>query len=179
MTFDLTPEQKSLVANAVSSTPLPAGAVDAVLVVEERLRRGATDAGAPGFDQAGVTTSRARLLAAAAALGIGRAAVEHALALMRQQGVKPGPDTETPHWTLADGATDIEAARLLTYAAAQAVDRGESADDLLARALEFASQAAQRAVDAAIRVSGAADIADGGLLDRLARQARRLPVALR
>ena len=57
------------------------------------------------------------------ALGVGRAAVAHAIASMKKTGVKPGPDETAPHWTFADGATDVAAARLLTYNAAQMLDR--------------------------------------------------------
>ncbi len=122
---------------------------------------------------------KGRLAAAAVALGIGRAAVAHAVASMKKLDVKPGPDTTVPHWALADGATEVEAARLLTYSAAQSLDRGEDASGVIARAFEFASKAAQRAVDAAIRVEGTSGYARGGLLERLARGARTLQLILR
>jgi hypothetical protein len=125
------------------------------------------------------TRARGRLAAAAVALGVGRAAVMHAVAAMKKRDVKPGPETDVPHWTLADGATDVAAARLLTYSAAQSFDRGDDSGGVIARALEFASTAAQRAVDAAIRVEGAAGYAKGGLLERLSRDARTLQVILR
>lgn len=125
------------------------------------------------------TRAKGRLAAAAIALGVGRAAVQHAIAAMKKLDVKPGPLTETPHWALADGATDVEAARLLTYSAAQSFDRREESNDLIARALEFASKAAQRAVDAAIRVEGSGGYTKGGLLERLSRDARTLQVILR
>ena len=72
------------------------------------------------------TGSRARLVAAAVALGVGRAAIAHAIASMKKAGVKPGPDETAPHWAFADGATEVAAARLLTYRAAQVLDRGEA-----------------------------------------------------
>jgi len=92
--------------------------------------------------------------------------------------VQPGPDTTVPHWTLADGATDVQAARLLTYSAAESLDRGQPGD-LIGRALEFASNAATRAVEAAIRVEGVSGFTKGGLLERLSRDARTLQVILR
>ena len=121
----------------------------------------------------------ARLIAAAVALGVGRAAIAHTVAALKRNGVKPGPETTVPHWALADGATEVEAARVLTYAAAQSFDRGERAGDLISRALEFASQAALGAVDAAIRVEGVAGYTKNGLLERLSRDARTLQVILR
>ena len=93
---------------------------------------------------------------------------------MKKTGVKPGPDETTPHWAFADGATEVAAARMLTYSAAQMLDRGENAEDAITRAHAFAANAAQLAVDAAIRVVGAAGLTRGGLLDRLSRDARTL-----
>lgn len=123
--------------------------------------------------------ARGRLVAAAIAVGIGRAAVAHALASMKKVGVKPGPDEKAPHWSFADGATDVAAARLLTYNAAQMLDRKEAADDAVTRAHVFAANAAARAVDAAIKVEGMSGYSRGGLLERLSRDARTLQVILR
>ena len=129
-----------------------------------------------GTDEA---RTKGRLAAAAVALGIGRAAVKHAVASMKKHDVKPGPETTVPHWALADGATEVEAARVLTYSAAQSMDRGENADSAIGRALQFAALAAQRAVDAAIRVEGASGYTKGSLLERLSRDAKTLQVILR
>jgi len=204
MTFDLTPEQHTLVANAKSLKTLPATAIDAVLVVEELASSDPAHGARFGFEgvggQGGSTVTplaglegseaalaavpdtgktRARLMAAAVALGIGRAAIAHAIASMKKTGVKPGPDETAPHWVFADGATDVAAARVLTYSAAQMLDRNEAADDVVARAHAFAAKAAQIAVDAAIRVEGAAGFVKGGLLERLSRDARAVQVILR
>ena len=203
MTFDLTPEQQTLIATARSIAALPAKALDAVLVLEERASHDPADAARFGFEGVGGRSNvtalmlpglegseaalasipdsnrpRARLLAAAVALGVGKAAVAHAVASMKKRDVKPGPDTTVPHWTLADGATDVQAARLLTYSAAESLDRGQPGD-LIGRALEFASNAATRAVEAAIRVEGVSGFTKGGLLERLSRDARTLQVILR
>lgn len=123
--------------------------------------------------------ARARLAAAAVALGIGRAAVEHAIAAMKKAGVKPGPDERAPHWTFADGATDVAAARVLTYDAAQKLDRSEDAESAVTRAHIFAANAAARAVDAALKIEGPWGYAKGGLLERLSRDVRTLQVILR
>jgi Acyl-CoA dehydrogenase, C-terminal domain len=204
MTFDFTPEQQALIATAKNIASLPAKALDAVLVLEERASVDPAGAARFGFEGVGGRSNttaqllpglegseaalasipesgrvRARLLAAAVALGVGRAAVKHAVASMKQNDVKPGPDTAVPHWALADGATDVEAARVLTYSAAQSLDRGDRADDVISRALDYASKAAQRAVDAAIRVEGSSGYTKGGLLERLSRDARTLQVILR
>lgn len=204
MTFDLTPEQQSLVTNASTATTIPAPAIDAVLVVEQIASSDPSRGARLGFEGIGgrsnVTAEmlpglegseaalasipeanklRARLVAAAVALGVGRAAIEHAIATMKKLGVKADPDQTVPHWALADGATEVAAARVLTYGAAQMLDRGENADDAVTRAQAFAADAAQLAVDAAIRVVGAAGYGKGSLLDRLSRDARTLQVILR
>jgi hypothetical protein len=123
--------------------------------------------------------AKARLVAAAVAIGIGRAAIDHAIASMKKTGVKPGPDEYVPHWTFADGATDVAAARLLTYDAAQKLDRKEDAEAAVTRAHIFSALAATRAVDAAIKIEGPWGYAKGGLLERLSRDARTLQVILR
>jgi alkylation response protein AidB-like acyl-CoA dehydrogenase len=98
---------------------------------------------------------------------------------MKKLGVKADPDQTAPHWALADGATEVAAARMLTYSAAQMLDRGENAEDAITRAHTFAAKAAQQAVDAAIRVVGAVGYGKGSLLDRLSRDAQTLRVILR
>jgi acyl-CoA dehydrogenase-like protein len=204
MTFDLTPEQQSLIAHAKSARTFPEQAMDAVLLVEEIASSDPSRGARFGFEGIGGKSNataavlpglagsesaiasvpepnriRARLIAAAVALGVGRAAIEHTIASMKKAGVKADPDQAAPHWALADGATEVAAARMLTYSAAQLLDRGENAEDAITRAQVFAANAAERAVDAAIRVVGVAGYAKGSLLDRLARDARTLQVILR
>ena len=204
MTFDLTPDQQQLVAGAGSATALPPKAIDAVLVVEALSSSDPSRGARLGFEGVGGTSNataamlpglegseaalasipagnrtRARLIAAAVALGVGRAAIEHTLAAMKKLGVKADPDQTVPHWALADGATEVAAARVLTYQAAQMLDRGEDAGDAIARAQAFAAKAAQQAVEAAISVVGVVGYAKGSRLDRLARDAQTLQVILR
>jgi alkylation response protein AidB-like acyl-CoA dehydrogenase len=192
------------VATARTTASLPSKAADAVLIIEERAAADPAEAARFGFEGAGGTSTTttallpglsgseaalasipetnrvlARLIAAAVALGVGRAAIDHAVAALKKLEIKPGPETAVPHWALADGATDVAAARLLTYSAAQSFDRGDQSSDLITRALEFASNAALRAVDAAIRVEGVGGYTKNGLLERLSRDARTLQVILR
>ena len=127
----------------------------------------------------GAALDRARLVVAAVALGVGRAAIAHAVAAMKHAGVRPGPDERAPHWVLANGATELEAARLLTYEAAQALDRADAgAGVVVARAKSFAARAAGQAVDAAIRIEGQSGYVRGGVLERLMRDARTLSIIL-
>jgi hypothetical protein len=204
MTFDFTPAQQAIIASAKSAQALPVDAMDAVLLVEEISSSDPSRGARLGFEGVGgkahttaalmpglegsesalasipdTSKIRARLIAAAVALGVGRAAIDHTIASMKKLGVKADPDQTAPHWALADGATEVAAARMLTYSAAQMLDRGENADDAITRAQVFAANAAERAVEAAIRVVGAVGYGKGSLLDRLSRDARTLRVILR
>ena len=117
-------------------------------------------------------SARAQLTLAAVALGIGRAAADAALRELREtSGV--ARDVEKPHWVVADVATDLEAARLLTYKAAQT---GTAAEVAMARLM--ASAAATRAVDAAVRIIGPASLVEGSALDRLSRDVRAVSVLI-
>jgi len=98
--------------------------------------------------------------------------MESALAEVRQTAATPTA-VEKPQWLVADVATDLDAARLLTYKAASTMT---DADVAVARLL--ASAAAQRAVDAAVRVAGASALAEGSALERLSRDMRVLSVLL-
>jgi hypothetical protein len=117
-------------------------------------------------------SARTQLVLASVALGIGRAATTAALAELRQSTATPS-DVEKPHWVIADVATDLDAARLLTYKAART---GTDADIAIARLM--ATAAAARAVDAAVRVVGVAALAEGSMVERLSRDVRAVSVLM-
>jgi alkylation response protein AidB-like acyl-CoA dehydrogenase len=79
-----------------------------------------------GFKIAMATLDRSRLSIAAQAVGIAQGATDAALAYTaeRTQFGKPVSDFQGVQWMLADMATQTEAARQLTYAAAARVDAG-------------------------------------------------------
>jgi alkylation response protein AidB-like acyl-CoA dehydrogenase len=133
---------------------------------------GAIDALIAALTPAGVT--RARVVLAAVAVGIGRAALDEALTVMRAAGDRAGGNAdERPHWVLADAATEVEAARLLTHQAAQAIDAGDGkAEASLAKV--FAADVAERAVEAALRVLGPDGYRRGTVTERLTRDARAI-----
>ena len=94
------------------------------------------------------------------------------IASMKKAGVKPGPDETAPHWTFADGATDVAAARLLTYDAAQVAGSQRAADDCrsaartCSRRTPRSAPSMRRFASKALRVTS-----KGGLLERLSRDA--------
>ena len=132
------------------------------------------DAAAPGlrgFHAAGAGDTRGRLVMAAVALGIGRAALAAALDTLRDSA-RQSQDQEKPHWAVADAATEIAAARALTLQAAQTMADEAAAAGFVAMAKLAAARAAQLAVDVALRVTGPQGFTRGALLERLARDAR-------
>jgi alkylation response protein AidB-like acyl-CoA dehydrogenase len=151
-------------ATASASAAL-AAAIGAHEPAKERL---AGLSGAPTVDRG----PRSQIALASAALGIARAALDRGLAELREGAAHPGGD-EKPHWAVADVATEIDGARLLTCRAAMS-PAGEARDVAIAMARLMASAAATRAVDVALRLGGAAAFAAGSGLDRLARDARAI-----
>ena len=154
-----------------------AKAADAAMLSLPGLRGSEREAAAIRGGSAGVL-ARARLVCCAVALGVGRAAVTHATTSMKAAGIRPSGGEVVPHWALADAATAVEAARLLTIQAAQILERGGAADRAIAQAKSLSAAAAEQAVAAAIRVEGPKGFERGGLLDRLTRDAHTLTVIL-
>ena len=113
--------------------------------------------------------ARTQLVLAAAALGLGRRALDAAVSELRRSAAAPGADVEKPHWVVADAATELDAARLLTYKAARTM---AGADIAVARLL--ATSAATRAVETALRVTGPAALQPASILERLSRDVRAL-----
>ena len=129
-------------------------------------------AGLRGAAMAAGDVLRNRLSLAAVALGIGRAAIDSAIATLHGDVARSSSETEKPHWVMADAATELEAARLLTMKAGEAVNTQINAASAVAIAKLSAAAAAQRAVDAALRIAGPTAYEAGALLERLARDAR-------
>jgi alkylation response protein AidB-like acyl-CoA dehydrogenase len=140
--------------------------------------RGAEAAIARAERLTGAARARGQMVVGIVAVGIGWAAVGEALAALKRAGRRPGEDTETPHWAIADAATDVDAARLLVWQAASAFDRGEEPIGPAALAKGFACAAAERAIEAALRVIGPSGYRRGSLLERLSRDARTTTLIL-
>jgi butyryl-CoA dehydrogenase len=109
-----------------------------------------------GFKIAMTTIDGGRIGIAAQAVGIAVAAYEAALGYARERksfGVPIGQH-QMVQWMLADMATAIEAARLLTLRAAFLKDRGEPFGPQAAMAKLFASEMAMRVTTDAVQVHG-------------------------
>ncbi|MBI4511723.1 MAG: acyl-CoA dehydrogenase [Deltaproteobacteria bacterium] len=109
-----------------------------------------------GFKVAMSTLDGGRIGIAAQALGIGRACLEDSLEYAKQRKTfgQPIAQHQAIQWKLADMATELEAARLLTWRAASLKDRGirHSAESAMAKLL--ASDAANRAAREAVQIFG-------------------------
>ncbi len=92
----------------------------------------------------------------AMAVGIAQGALEESTkyAGMRKQFGKPIAEFEAVQWMLADMATEIDAARLLVYRAAQLKDRGMPFLKAASEAKLYAAETAMRATTKAIQIHG-------------------------
>jgi butyryl-CoA dehydrogenase len=115
-----------------------------------------------------------RLMTAALALGVGRAAHEDALAYaaQRQQFGRPINRFQAVQLHLADNATELEAARRLVQWTAWRSERGVPNDTEAAMAKLFASEAAHRVCDRAARVLASYGFADDYPVERYLRDVR-------
>jgi alkylation response protein AidB-like acyl-CoA dehydrogenase len=97
-----------------------------------------------------------RISIAALSVGLARGACDAALAYARErrQFGRPICEFEAIQFYIAEMATDVDAARLLTERAAEAKDAHEPVTRLSAQAKLFASEAAVRVCDRAIQIHG-------------------------
>ena len=109
-----------------------------------------------GFKIALVTLDGGRIGIAAQAVGIGQACLEAAITYSkeREQFGRAICKFQAIQWILANMATDIEAARLLTYRTAHLKEKGQRFTMEAAQAKLFASEAAVRAAINAVQVHG-------------------------
>jgi acyl-CoA dehydrogenase len=124
---------------------------DAQLPVERRLGQEGQ-----GFYGLMRTFDRSRIVLGAAATGLARAALEYAAeyAASRTQFGKPIREHQAVGFRLADMATRVDAARLLVWRAAKAIDAGQAVPKEAAMAKLFASETAMWCTWAAVQTLG-------------------------
>ena len=161
----------------VMSEPHPLGSIEfencrlpgSALVGEENV----------GFRIALGTLDALRSTVAAAACGMAERALDEALAhaRRRRQFGRPLADFQLVQQKLAVMATELDAARLLTYRAAASADRGlEGVTRQTAMAKWFATEAAQRIIDQAVQIHGGSGVLEDSPVDRLYRSIRSLRI---
>lgn len=127
-----------------------------------------------GFKIAMANLDIGRIGIAAQSLGIAEAALEHATAYAkgRVQFGKPIGKLQAVGFKLADMATEVEAAKLLTYRAADLRMRGISCGQEASMAKLFASTAARKASIEAVQVFGGYGYTKDYPVERLFRDAK-------
>jgi acyl-CoA dehydrogenase len=131
-----------------------------------------------GFKLALRTLDIFRTSVAAAALGFARRALDEALhhARTRRMFGQMLGDFQLTQGALADMATDLQSATLLTYYAAWRRDQGDNVTLEAAMAKMRATESAQRVIDRALQMFGGRGVERGHILERLYRDVRVLRI---
>ena len=126
-----------------------------------------------GFVQVMSGLEAGRVNIAARSVGIAQAALDASLAYAQQREAfgRPIAEFQAIQLKLADMATELEAARLLTRWAADRIDKGLRADVEAGMAKYFASEAAIRASLEAMRIHGGYGYSTEFEIERLYRDA--------
>jgi acyl-CoA dehydrogenase len=134
-----------------------------------------------GFPVAMRTLDLFRPSVGAFAVGLAQAALDATVVHVRERSVYGAPlaNQQAAAHRVADMATQLEAARLLVYAAAAAYDEGterhlQSRRSAMAKL--YATEAAQTIIDGCVQLHGAAALRRGHLLEHLYRDVRSLRI---
>ncbi len=127
-----------------------------------------------GFRLAMWALDGGRVAIAAQALGVGSAALDEALDYSRRREAfgQPIGNYQSIQWMLADMATELDAARMLTLKAADARSRNSRVTVEAAMAKLYASEAAHRAADKAMQILASKGYRRGSVVERLFRDVR-------
>lgn len=117
---------------------------------------------------------RGRIGIAAQAVGMLRAALDESLAYSKErvQFGKPIARQQAISWMIADMATDLSAARFLTYHAAWLLDHHQPFGKEASMAKLFATEAAMRHTVKAVQIQGGYGYITGAKVERLMRDAK-------
>ncbi|WP_085506288.1 acyl-CoA dehydrogenase [Thalassobacillus devorans] len=127
-----------------------------------------------GFRIAMSNLNSGRIGIAAQSLGIAEAAMEHAVAYAkeREQFGKPIAKQQGLSFKLADMATEVEAAKLLTYHAAALKEAGAPCNKEVSMAKMYASKTAMKNAIEAVQVYGGYGYTEDYPVERLFRDAK-------
>ena len=131
-----------------------------------------------GFKIAMRTLDVFRTSVAAAALGFARRALDEALARATSRRMFGGvlADFQLTQAKLAQMATTVDSAALLTYRAAWQRDQGRSVTREAAMAKLVATEGAQQVIDAAVQLYGGLGVVSNHPVERLYREIRALRI---
>lgn len=124
-----------------------------------------------GSEIARMTLDCSRIGVASEAVGIAQAALDESIKYSKQriQFGRPIAEFEAIQAIIANMATNVQAARLLTYQAAWSYDQDLPYSSLAAMAKLFASETASRETNRAVQVHGGIGYAKGSKVERLYR----------
>jgi len=131
-----------------------------------------------GFKIAMRTLDVFRTSVAAAACGFARRALDEALKHVMERSLfgRKLAEFQLTQAALAEMATGIEAAQLLTYRAAWLRDRGDRFTAAAAMAKLTATETAQTVIDRAVQMFGGRGVMQGEVVERLYREIRALRI---
>ncbi|HMK84838.1 MAG TPA: acyl-CoA dehydrogenase family protein, partial [Steroidobacteraceae bacterium] len=131
-----------------------------------------------GFKIAMRTLDVFRSSVAAAATGFARRALDEALGYAAERRLfgRALADFQLTQAALADMATAIDAAALLTYRAAWLRDSGRPVTLAAAMAKMTATESAQQVIDRAVQMFGGRGVERGSIVERLYREIRSLRI---
>lgn len=131
-----------------------------------------------GFKIAMSTLDVFRTSVAGAALGLARCALEEALkrATTRKMFGQTLADFQLTQAKLAEMATSIDAATLLTYRSAWMRDQGHRVTVEAAMAKMTATETAQKVIDAAVQIFGGQGVTSEEVVEQLYREVRPLRI---
>jgi acyl-CoA dehydrogenase len=131
-----------------------------------------------GFRIAMETLDNSRPLTAMLAVGVARAAFEHAVeyAKTRVQFGKPIAELQAVQFMIADMAKDIHAARLLSWQSAQMLDDGQKNTLVSSYAKCFAADMAMRVTTDAVQVFGGYGYSREYPVEKLMRDAKLIQI---
>jgi len=141
---------------------------------ENILLHAARSGSSEGFKRTAMALSVARIHTAARSVGLARGALEDSVAYAqtRVQFGRPIGDFQAIRFKLAWMATEVEAARALTYAAAADFDHGQRADVEASMAKLFASEMSEKVTSEGLQIHGGAGYTSEYPLERYWRDAR-------
>jgi len=156
-------------------------ASDTSQLVLEDCRVGERDRiGADGlaFEDVKKVLDRGRIGIGALALGLGRAALECAIAYAkeRRQFGRPIAEFEMIQWKLVRARTQLDAGRLLVHRAAALADCGKPFSVAASKAKLYATEAASRAADSSLQVLGGYGYLRDYRVERIVRDARLMEI---
>ncbi|MCX7876218.1 MAG: acyl-CoA dehydrogenase family protein [Melioribacteraceae bacterium] len=131
-----------------------------------------------GFVQAMKVLEGGRISIAALSNGLSLGCLENSISYSKQrkQFNKTLSEFQAIQFKLSDLATEIEAARLMTYKAAKLKDEGEPINDIAAKAKLFSSEVALKAANEAVQIFGGYGFTKDYPVEKFYRDAKLLTI---